>query len=106
MNKYTVFYKVESRDFEYYIVPNKIQIPWFNHNYREVRQLKAEGLEDVYYKMQGEVWSPNGEARELIQSLGLSHTSMNVGDVIYSHAEEKYYWCSWIGFDEVQLTSR
>ena len=32
--------------------------------------------------MQGENWSPNGEARNLIGSLGLSHTSMSVGDII------------------------
>lgn len=32
--------------------------------------------------MQGENWSPNGEARDLIRSLGLHHTSMSVGDVL------------------------
>ena len=31
--------------------------------------------------MQAEVWSPNGEARALVQSKGLGHTSMSVGDV-------------------------
>jgi hypothetical protein len=39
-------------------------------------------LEYVYHQMQGEIWSPNGEARELIKSKGLQHTSMSVGDVI------------------------
>jgi len=42
----------------------------------------TRGLEAVYTEMQGEVWSPNGEARELIQSKGLQHTSMSIGDVI------------------------
>jgi hypothetical protein len=32
--------------------------------------------------MQGEVWSPNGEARGLIEAKGLLHTSMSVGDVV------------------------
>ena len=32
--------------------------------------------------MQGEKWSPKGEARELIKSKGLRHTSMSVGDVM------------------------
>jgi len=32
--------------------------------------------------MQGMNWSPYGEARELIRSKGLKHTSMSVGDVI------------------------
>jgi hypothetical protein len=40
------------------------------------------GLDAVFREMQGEVWSPNGEARELIKSKGLQHTSMSVGDVI------------------------
>ena len=38
--------------------------------------------EDVFHYMQGEVWSPNGEARPIIQGKGLSHTSMSVGDVM------------------------
>src|SRR5215475_10303224 len=39
-------------------------------------------LEKLYREMQGEIWSPNGEARDLILSKGLSHTSMSVGDVV------------------------
>lgn len=39
-------------------------------------------LEDVFTWMQGEVWSPNGEAREFIRGLGISHTSMSVGDIV------------------------
>jgi hypothetical protein len=40
-----------------------------------------QALEDAYSLMQGEVWSPNGEARELIRSKDLEHTSMSVGDI-------------------------
>lgn len=36
----------------------------------------------VYIMMQGEAWSPRGEANNLIRSKGLVHTSMLVGDVI------------------------
>ena len=46
-----------------------------------VREVEAAGLEDALRNMQAEVWSPNGEAKPLIHSLGLSHTSMSVGDV-------------------------
>jgi predicted kinase len=38
--------------------------------------------ERIFGLMQGERWSPQGEARTLIRKLGLRHTSMNVGDVI------------------------
>ena len=38
--------------------------------------------ERVYGMMQGENWSPEGEARELISKSGSGHTSMSVGDVL------------------------
>jgi hypothetical protein len=43
-------------------------------------------LEAVYRAMQGEVWSPCGEARGLIKSKGLQHTSMSVGDAVTDEA--------------------
>ncbi len=39
-------------------------------------------MEEAFASQQAERWSPNGEARELIESLGLRHTSMSVGDVL------------------------
>jgi len=39
-------------------------------------------LESIYYNMQGEIWSPNGEARPLIEEKGLGHTSMSIGDIV------------------------
>jgi hypothetical protein len=48
----------------------------------KVKEVKATDLEEVFQMMQGEVWSPNGEARDLIRGLGLTHTSMSVGDFI------------------------
>ena len=42
----------------------------------------GHALEHLFHRMQGEVWSPNGEARGLIRSKGLEHTSMSVGDVV------------------------
>jgi hypothetical protein len=39
-------------------------------------------LEDVFQHFQAENWSPNGEARALIQRKALGHTSMSVGDVV------------------------
>ena len=43
---------------------------------------KQPALDRIYASMQGEVWSPNGEARGLIREKGLAHTSMSVGDVV------------------------
>lgn len=39
-------------------------------------------LEVIFMNFQGENWSPNGEANELIRSLSLRHTSMSVGDIV------------------------
>ena len=43
--------------------------------------IESKDLDDIYSQMQGERWSPRGEARGLIQELGLTHTSMSVGDI-------------------------
>jgi hypothetical protein len=43
--------------------------------------IEAKSLDDLYSYMQGEIWSPRGEARNLILGKGLAHTSMSVGDV-------------------------
>jgi hypothetical protein len=50
------------------------------HTY--LRDVEAVSLHDVFHGSQGEIWSPNGEACELIRAKGLVHTSMSVGDVI------------------------
>ena len=45
-------------------------------------EVEADGLDEAWRQMQAEHWSPNGEARPLLERLGLTHTSMSVGDVI------------------------
>lgn len=55
-----------------------------------VREVEAQTMNGAVWNMQGEVWSPNGEARSLIESLGLGHTSMSVGDV--AQDSEGVYW--------------
>lgn len=42
----------------------------------------SENLEELFAELQGENWSPEGEANGMLKELGLSHTSMSVGDVI------------------------
>ncbi len=58
--------------------------------------IKANDLDDVYYKMQGDVYSPEGQARPFIESIGIRRTSMSVGDVIFFN--EEYYMVDNIGF--------
>ena len=58
-------------------------------------------LQHVFERMQGEIWSPNGEAREVIRALELCHTSMSAGDVIFDAAKEEYYQVGILGFKKI-----
>jgi len=64
-----------------------------------LKEEEAEDLEDLYRKMQGEYWSPWGEARDLIRTRGLSHTSMSVGDVAV--LDGRTFVCVNVGWKEV-----
>lgn len=59
-------------------------------------KIKERNLNKIYAAMQGEEWSPGGEARQLIRKLGLDHTSISVGDII--KVGGKYYFVAEIGF--------
>ena len=64
-------------------------------------EIEADSLDDAWRQMQGENWSPNGEARPLLKRLGLSHTSMSVGDVVQD--EDGIYWeCLELGWRRVE----
>jgi hypothetical protein len=68
--------------------------------HRFVCELDVPRRENVFAQMQGEVWSPNGEARELIASLGLHHTSMSVGDVVQD--DDGVHWmCADLGWQRL-----
>lgn len=58
--------------------------------------IKETNLDKIYKIMQGEFWSPRGEARSLLRKMGLQHTSMSVGDIIKSKG--KYYMVDNSGF--------
>lgn len=68
--------------------------------HRFVCELDVPRLENVFAQMQGEVWSPNGEATELIASLGLHHTSMSIGDVVQD--DDGVHWmCAHLGWQHL-----
>lgn len=47
-----------------------------------VGRVKGEDKEKIFDWMQDINWSPRGEARTMIDELGLWHTSMSVGDIL------------------------
>lgn len=63
--------------------------------------IQCDNLEYIFNYMQGENWSPNGEARELIEHKGLSHTSMSVGDIIIRNGQ--LFMVDKIGFFEINV---
>jgi hypothetical protein len=60
--------------------------------------IDAGALEEVYFKMQGEDWSANVEARELVHRKGVRHTSMAVGDIAIDHDSNFAYLLDRAGF--------
>lgn len=71
-----------------------------------VESIEANTLDDVYLEMQAENWSPNGEARRLIEKTGLHHTSMSVGDVIEDTSTRQFYEVCSSGFQEITIKTK
>ena len=64
-------------------------------------EVEADSLDDAWRQMQAEHWSPSGEARPILERLGLTHTSMSVGDVIRD--EDGTYWeCLDLGWSPIE----
>jgi len=93
---YSVYYQINPNFFD---LPKEIVI---NHSHKEVMVVQALNKDDVFKRMQGEYWSPEGEARDLIMGLDLCHTSMSVGDVVRNNETEKYYVCAMAGWEEIK----
>ena len=69
-------------------------------SYIELGSIKESKLEKIFKYMQGENWSPKGEARDLIRKKKLSHTSMSVGDII--EKGNKLFMVDRFGFAEIK----
>ena len=66
-----------------------------------LKEVQAGNMDEVFRMMQGEIWSPNGEANDMILEKGLRHTSMSVGDIIYDCEVEAYYFVDSLGFKQI-----
>jgi hypothetical protein len=69
-----------------------------------VGEVGERNPERVFTMMQGEKWSPRGEARQFIQRLGLRHTSMSVGDCV--KIGSKLLMASGLGFEKLGATGK
>lgn len=99
--KYKVYYAKKLPYFD--IDDDYTFIPGETHNL--IRELEANSLGEVFRKMQGFNWSPNGEANALIRAAGVQHTSMSVGDVAVD--EQGHAWgCASLGWKEIEPLTR
>ncbi len=80
------------------IIPNQIL-----EDYAYIRTIQAEDLEDVFRTQQGEVWSPNGEARNLIKAAGAAHTSMSMNDITYCVEDDSWHLCITHGWYKLEV---
>ena len=78
-----------------------LTVPRLRSSHVRVSTIEADNRAEAWLKMQGENWSPHAEARPLIEHLGLTHTSMSVGDVL---RDEKgvYSECLDLGWRRVE----
>jgi hypothetical protein len=73
--------------------------------YSKVAEFPAQTVDDldnIFFHMQGEIWSPKGEARFMIKNLGLNHTSMSVGDLVRS-PEGQWMVVADVGFEDIEI---
>lgn len=95
---YATYYKIEPT----FRLDENLTIENLHTTHKFVRNCPAKSLDDCFFKSQGEYWSPNGEANSLIDSLGLKHTSMSVGDVIQNLKNNRYYEVDNVGFRQLK----
>lgn len=75
MGKYHVYYRKQFHP--------RINVDEYRaSDYVGIGHIDATDKEDVFRHFQGEVWSPNGEARGHIVRCGTDHTSMSCGDML------------------------
>ena len=100
---YQIFYAAVPARRIQFRVPMPFSVQNLPVTHRHVLDLNAESIEAVFHAMQGENWSPNGEAIDLILSRGLDHTSMSVGDVVRD-GDGVYWMCDSFGWSQVPDT--
>lgn len=54
----------------------------------KIKEDSPDKIDKLYWILQGEVWSPNGEANSLIRDSNARHTSMMIGDIIVMHTKQ------------------
>ena len=89
----------ETWDTKGFSIPD-FKIDELSKTHVQLGKIYLTNLEDIFNAMQGESWSPEGEARNLISDKELVHTSMSAGDVV--KIGNKAWACDNCGFKELK----
>lgn len=65
-----------------------------------IGKIRETDPEKIFSMMQGDSWSPEGQARDMIEKSGTGHTSMSVGDVI--KVGNKWLMVDRYGFKDIE----
>lgn len=75
---------------------------FIEETYAELGMFKSNSdKEHLFWALQAENYSPKGEAKDLILSKGLRHTSMSVGDILVINGV--YHLVDIFGFSELNI---
>jgi hypothetical protein len=96
--KYQVWYMTPS--FHRGIVGNSPDPNNLSATHVHLKDIEADSREDVLDRMRADIWSPNGEALDLLQSKGLQHITMTIGDVLVDEGDAVYLVTA-IGFSRL-----
>ena len=86
--KYQIWYM--RRSFIRGIVGNSPDPDHLSATHVHLKDIEADNREDALSRMRAENWSPNGEAPDLLQSKGLQHATMTIGDVLVDESDAVY----------------
>lgn len=79
-----------------------ITVSEVERTYIRMGSIEANGLEDVWVKMQGESWGRGPASNAYIREVGAQHTSMMMGDVVHDKRTGKWWIADEIGFTELK----
>jgi hypothetical protein len=85
MMKYQIWYMKPS--FLRGVVGSSPDLNNLSATHVHLKDIEADNQEDALSRMRAENWSPNGEALDLLQSKGLQHTTMTIGDVLVDESD-------------------
>jgi hypothetical protein len=100
MKTYAVYYQRPTTGFTF-LQRDDLTVANLEKTHALVKKgLRASSKDAVFAKMQGEHWSPQGQAIPLIKSLGLQHTSMSVNDVVRD-LQGGFWQCMNLGWRQI-----